>query len=439
MIAVSPKRSRTCSIGTPSSSAATWASVVSWPCPCGICWVNTETVPSASSTERAGSPAMSPPPPPAMIDSWKSGGPGRRLDERGEAERRGTGPRRAPQPDVRGPVVEVGDLERALERRARRHAHVERRSGQHLPRQLVGPDDVAQPDLVAADAEVARGEVEHALAHPRLDRPRPAVRDVRRLVRRGRASYVKPSAAMPVRPRQHHPDHHRVHRGAERERRVRALVHRHVHAHAEQRAVVAERRFDVERLLARLAGDEQVLVAVLDPLHRPAEIDGGGEHGDVLTRREHLHAERAADVLRGDPGQRDRVAGQQPEQRSASGARCASARAGTSAPSPCPATPAPTALRRWAPRPRRAWRRPRRPDALLAARHRLGLLQQARHALALAGDLDQRLPHRSAPGERGQRPLHDDGVFCVAAWYRTVPATASTSATHPRVSIGWLE
>ena len=119
---------------------------------------------------------------------------------------------------------------------------------------------------------------------------------------------------MPVRPRQHRADHHRVHRGAERERRVRALVHRHVHAHAEQRAVVAQRGLDVERLLARLAGDEQVLVAVLDPLHRPAEVDGGGEHRDVFAGRQHLHAERAADVLRGDARQRDRVAGQQPEQ-----------------------------------------------------------------------------------------------------------------------------
>ena len=33
--------------------------------------------------------------------------------------------------------------------------------------------------------ELAGGDVEHALAHPRLHRPRAAVRDVRRLVRRG--------------------------------------------------------------------------------------------------------------------------------------------------------------------------------------------------------------------------------------------------------------
>ncbi len=30
-------------------------------------------------------------------------------------------------------------------------------------------------------------------------------------------------------------------------------------------------------------------------------------------------------------------------------------------------------------------------------------------------------------------------LFCVAEWYSTVPTTGSTSATHPRVSIGWFE
>ena len=35
----------------------------------------------------------------------------------------------------------------------------------------------------------------------------------------------------------------------------------------------------------------------------------------------------------------------------------------------------------------------------------------------------QRLPDGLPTGERGERPLHEV-VFCVAAWYRTVPATA---------------
>ena len=50
----------------------------------------------------------------------------RRLDERGEPEAEDA-PLGARRGLPRGPVLEVGDLERALERRARRHADVERR------------------------------------------------------------------------------------------------------------------------------------------------------------------------------------------------------------------------------------------------------------------------------------------------------------------------
>jgi len=50
---VSPDATCTRGSGTPSSSATSWASVVSCPCPWG-CWlVNTVTVPSGSSRIRA--------------------------------------------------------------------------------------------------------------------------------------------------------------------------------------------------------------------------------------------------------------------------------------------------------------------------------------------------------------------------------------------------
>ena len=49
-----------------------------------------------------------------------------------------------------------------------------------------------------------------------------------------------------------------------------------------------ERGLDVERLLACLARDQQVLVAVLDPLDRAPQVDRGREHRDVLAGREHL-------------------------------------------------------------------------------------------------------------------------------------------------------
>ena len=83
--------------------------------------------------------------------------------------------------------------------------------------------------------------------------------------------------------------------------------------------------------------------------------------------------------------------------------------------------------------------RPRGPDGLVRRRHRLGLLQQSRHALALTRDLHQRLPDRLPPGERGERPLHQVAVLRGRVVAAPCPPSGSTSATHPRVSIGWFE
>src|SRR3972149_216318 len=58
--AVSPKRTSTSSIGTPSSSAAIWAKAVSLPCPCGVAPVMTTTLPVGWHRLVAASP---PPPP----------------------------------------------------------------------------------------------------------------------------------------------------------------------------------------------------------------------------------------------------------------------------------------------------------------------------------------------------------------------------------------
>ena len=196
------------------------------------------------------------------------------------------------------PLVDLGDRHRPFERGACRHPHVECRTGDHAGGELDGGDEVALPDLVAADAELARRGVEDPLAHPRLDRPRPAVRAVRRLVRRHHRR-VEAVGGDPVRPR-----HHRLHdagerRRARREGRVGALVHRQVGAQAEQGAVRCEGGVDVHALVACLGADEQVLVAVFDPLHRPAQCGGRCDHGHVLGAHHGLGAERAADVLRG--------------------------------------------------------------------------------------------------------------------------------------------
>ena len=202
----------------------------------------------------AGSPPISPPAP-GMIASWKSGGPG-------AASMNVANPSPRMRPSARAaacrarPVLEVGDLERALERRARRHADVERGPVSIRRGQLVGADRCCGagsrrdrcPARGAAMSSM-RSRTQVSTAHGS------AVGDVGGLVRRGQ-------------------------RGREPERReggtdpgiivriisgyIAALNGNagyapwsiaHVHAHAEQRAVVAERGLDVERLLARLARD----------------------------------------------------------------------------------------------------------------------------------------------------------------------------------------
>jgi hypothetical protein len=57
---LSPTTTRTCSNGTPNSSAAIWASVVWWLWPCGIWPVNSTTMPSSSSRRRMDSRPMGP-------------------------------------------------------------------------------------------------------------------------------------------------------------------------------------------------------------------------------------------------------------------------------------------------------------------------------------------------------------------------------------------
>ncbi len=218
--------------------------------------------------------------------------------------------------------------------------------------------------------------------------------------------------------------------------------------HAEQGAVFAQRSFDLERLLARLSRDEQVLVAILDPLHRSAEVDGCRQHRDVLAGRQHLHAERAADVLRGDARHRDRIPREQTEEharevRDAHGL-------------------AQEQLRHGLARRRRRLQSftDRLFDEVDVLRRLVVLLGSFLHGRAFVGgsamalpsaavrpcplrlwtrDVDERLPHRPWRPVSAARDQFIRWLFCVAEWYSTVPMTGSTSATHPRVSIGWFE
>ena len=234
--AVSPKRTRTCSIVTPTSSAATWARVVSWPWPCGICWVTTVTTPSSSSTTRTGSPpTAAPTAPPPITAAAKSGGPGAASMKVATPSPRWRPPARAAA-WCAGHASNSAAVSALLERRARRHAHVQRGTGDHPGRELRRRHHVAQPDLVAPDPELTGCDVEHALAHPGLDRPGAAVRAVRGLVRRGDGG-VEAVGGHAVRARHHDADDAREHRGTDREPAVRALVEREVRAEPEQRAV----------------------------------------------------------------------------------------------------------------------------------------------------------------------------------------------------------
>ena len=52
-MSVSPTRIFTCSTGTPIMSAATWAKLVSWPCPLGWVPITTSMVPSVFTTISA--------------------------------------------------------------------------------------------------------------------------------------------------------------------------------------------------------------------------------------------------------------------------------------------------------------------------------------------------------------------------------------------------
>ena len=67
--------------------------------------------------------------------------------------------------------------------------------------------------------------------------------------------------------------------------------------HAEQAGVVVEGEPDRDPVGARVVRGDEVLAAVLDPLHRPTQLVGGGDHRQLLALGEELLAEPAADVV----------------------------------------------------------------------------------------------------------------------------------------------
>ena len=82
---------------------------------------------------------------------------------------------------------------------------------------------------------------------------------------------------------------------------------------AEDRAVVPQGDLQLVDLLPGVGDGQEVLVAVLDPLHRPADPAGGEGHQEVLGVEVGLDPEAAADVGRDDPD-RARRDGEHPRQ-----------------------------------------------------------------------------------------------------------------------------
>ena len=175
---VSPTTTRTCSNGTPNSSAAIWARVVWWLWPCGIWPVNSTTMPSSSSRRRIDSMPIGP------LGPLRLARAGSGLDERchADAEVAALGSRFGLPAPERGKVHELGD---PLQRLPRRDPD-QRPPGDHDGRRIGARGDVTQPDLERIEAEILGDEVEDAFPHERLGRPRAAVGDVRRLVRHDR-------------------------------------------------------------------------------------------------------------------------------------------------------------------------------------------------------------------------------------------------------------
>ena len=221
-------------------------------------------------------------------------GPGRRLEVRGHADAQV--PSRSQRFGLTSTeVVPCGDVCGLLdlftgrdrdERLAREH-----RQRRHVPLDVVAPADVERIEL-----ELACDHVEQALAQEVPRRPWPPVRHVRGLVAE-HGGVLRPDALELRGALERAAQRIDVDGTVERVGGVGAEVQHGVDPDAEQHAVVGDRRFDVGPLLARLSTHGKVLEPVLDPLHRPAEIDRRRHDGDLVALHAVLQAEPAADVV----------------------------------------------------------------------------------------------------------------------------------------------
>ena len=170
---------------------------------------------------------------------------------------------------------------------AERH---ERPDVRHLRR----GEGVAPPDLDRIDAEPVRDRVDHALADER--RLEPSGRAI------GRGGRLVGQPDMPdraigrhaVRPRNESADHHGDADGVRAQ--IGALIVPELVVDRENAAVAIHGGPDLVGLLTRMVGADQVLAAVLDPFHRPAEPHRGDADQHVLGIELAADAETAADM-----------------------------------------------------------------------------------------------------------------------------------------------
>ena len=141
-------------------------------------------------------------------------------------------------------------------------------------RQVVRRHEVDPTDLHGIEVEGARAEIEQALHHERRRRPRhAAIRPGGRRVRRHRADLAAVVLEL-VGPREQAADHQRLDPRRPRKNRIRPGVAERPRIERAQPTVGVEADANRVVMVARVRAGQEVLAALLDPLHRAAESHG---------------------------------------------------------------------------------------------------------------------------------------------------------------------
>ena len=180
--------------------------------------------------------------------------------------------------------------------------------GRHPVGNVFRPDEVPAADLLAAEIQRAGRRVDHRLHGEDTGRAGDApIRTGRRGVR-GHAAHRAVVVRQPVGAAEQPARHQRLDPGGPRVAGVRAGVAGDVGAQRQQAAVPGETRLYQVAVVTGVAGGQQVLAAVLDPLDRRArQCPRHQAQRHILGIQPGLDAERAAHVGRDDP---DAVFGQ---------------------------------------------------------------------------------------------------------------------------------